>query len=232
MMSQNPAESSQQSVAGPPLPPVAEPAAPAHSSMRGRKFWGLILVVLGALLLLDQMHMLDFGELLSRFWPLIFIFIGARMILSRSSRRAHDATVISPTATAWESGAGTPLLTDVLSENRFIGDFNVRLQSEDFRGGTVSTFIGDFNIDLSGVAVKAGDRYLTLSGFIGDVMLVLPKNLPYAIQANAFIGDFKVFGRKDGGFALNKMYKSADFEAATARLHVRMSYFIGDLTVL
>jgi lia operon protein LiaF len=227
-MPQNPDEQNQTSVA---TPLVTEPGARSHSRSRGRKFWGLTLVALGALLLLDQMNLLDFGELLSRFWPLIFIIIGARMILSRSSRAAQETTVIPPAATTWQSPAGTPYLTDAITENRFIGDVDFRLQSEDFRGGTVTTFIGDFNIDLSNVAIKHGDRYLTLSGFIGDVMLVLPKNLPYKIQANAFVGDFKVFGRKDEGVGLNKVYKSIDFDAATARLHVRISYFIGDLTV-
>lgn len=213
-------------------PAMVEPNRPAHSYACGRRFWGLLLVALGSLLLLDQMHLLDFGELLSRFWPLVFIFIGARMILSRSPRRAQETTVVSPAETVRESGPGAPLVADVLSENRFIGDFNMRVQSEDFRGGSVSTFIGDFNIDLSNVGIKSGDRYLTLSGFIGDVTLALPKTLPYVIQASAFIGDFKVFGRKDEGLGLNKIYKSPDFESAAARLHVRISYFIGDLTVL
>ena len=230
-MPQNPAELNQTSAATPPPPAETEPGARSPSRSRGRKFWGLILVSLGALLLPDQMNLLDFGEFLSRFWPLIFIFIGARMILSRSSRTAQETTVIPPAATTWQSPGGTPYLTDVITENRFIGDVDFRLQSEDFRGGTVTTFIGDFNIDLSQVAIKHGDRYLTLSGFIGDVMLVLPKNLPYKIQANAFVGDFKVFGRKDDGVGLNKVYKSMDFDTASARLHVRISYFIGDLTV-
>ena len=203
----------------------------SYSSMRGRKFWGLILVSLGVLLLLDKMNLLDFGEFISNFWPLIFIFIGARMILSRSSRPRSEATVIPPATTTWETAPGASFIADSLSENRFIGDFNMRLQSEDFRGGTVSTFIGDFNIDLSNVTIKSGDRYLTFSGFIGDAMLVLPKNLAYAIQANAFVGDFKIFGRRDGGFGLNKTYKSTDYDNAPARLNVRISYFIGDVTV-
>jgi predicted membrane protein len=230
-MPQNTAEQNQPAAAAPPAPTAAEARAPVHSRARGRTFWGLILVALGAFLLLDQMNLLDFGELLSRFWPLIFIIIGARMLLSRSSRVAQEATVIPPATITRESSAGTAYVTDSLTENRFIGDVNFRLQSEDFRGGTVTTFIGDFNIDLSNVAIKNGDRYLTLSGFIGDVMLVFPKNLAYKIQANAFVGDFKVFGRKDEGLGLNRVYKSTDYDTATARLNVRISYFIGDLTV-
>lgn len=190
-----------------------------------------MLVGLGALLLLHQMHLLDFGEFIRRFWPLIFIFIGARMILSRTSQPAHQTTVLPPVSAARESSASTAYVTDSLTENRFIGDFNMRVQSEDFRGGTVSTFIGDFNLDLSGVAIRSGERYLTLSGFIGDAMLVLPKNLAYLIQANAFVGDFKIFGRRDEGLGLNKIYKSADYDTAAARLHVRISYFIGDVNV-
>ena len=151
--------------------------------------------------------------------------------MSRSSRPADETTVIPLPSTPREDSGSSAFVTDALAENRFIGDFNMRVQSEDFRGGTVSTFIGDFNIDLSSVTVKNGDRYLTFSGFIGDAMVVLPKNLAYLIQANAFIGDFKILGRKDEGLGLNKIYKSANYDTATARLNVRISYFIGDVTV-
>lgn len=58
-----------------------------HKS-QGRIFWGLLLVVVGGLLLLDRMHTLDFGDLVSRYWPVIFILIGLSILFSNNFRNA------------------------------------------------------------------------------------------------------------------------------------------------
>jgi len=51
---------------------------------QGRIFWGLLLIVLGGLFLLDQMDRLDFGDLVGRYWPVIFILIGVSILLSNN----------------------------------------------------------------------------------------------------------------------------------------------------
>jgi predicted membrane protein len=51
---------------------------------QGRIFWGLMLICLGVLFLLDQMGRLDFGDLVGRYWPIVFIIIGVSILLSNS----------------------------------------------------------------------------------------------------------------------------------------------------
>ena len=51
---------------------------------QGRIFWGLLLIVLGVLFLLDQMHRLDFGDLVGHYWPVVFILIGISILLSNN----------------------------------------------------------------------------------------------------------------------------------------------------
>jgi predicted membrane protein len=48
---------------------------------QGRIFWGLVLIAVGVLFLLDQMDEVDFGYLFSRYWPVIFILIGLSIII-------------------------------------------------------------------------------------------------------------------------------------------------------
>ena len=55
---------------------------------QGRIFWGLLLIVLGVIFLLDQMGRLDFGDLIGRYWPVIFILIGISILLSNNFRNA------------------------------------------------------------------------------------------------------------------------------------------------
>jgi predicted membrane protein len=51
---------------------------------QGRIFWGILLICLGVLFLLDQMDKLDFGDLVGRYWPVIFILIGISILLSNN----------------------------------------------------------------------------------------------------------------------------------------------------
>jgi len=51
-----------------------------HAS--GRIFWGLVLILLGVLFLLDQMGRVDFGDLISRWWPLILVAAGLWQLIS------------------------------------------------------------------------------------------------------------------------------------------------------
>lgn len=53
---------------------------------QGRIFWGLLLILLGVVFLLDRMGRLDFGDLIGRYWPVIFILIGISILLSNNLR--------------------------------------------------------------------------------------------------------------------------------------------------
>jgi lia operon protein LiaF len=200
---------------------------PARS---GRFFWGGMMILFGVLFLLDNLRLLDFGEVVSNFWPLILVFIGIKILVSRRSR---EPMTIPPADAGGASPGPSPgaFSTDYLSESRFIGDVNLQVTSTAFQGGTASNFIGDINLDLSGITLAEGQRNLTISGFLGDVNLVAPKNVPYAVTASLAIGDLVMFGRKEDGFGVNRTYKSPEFDASITRLNIRISFFIGDIKV-
>ncbi|HJX41803.1 MAG TPA: DUF5668 domain-containing protein, partial [Anaerolineales bacterium] len=52
--------------------------------MSWRTFVGVVLVVLGAGFLLDQLEVIEFGALLSTWWPLILIAIAIIQLVTRS----------------------------------------------------------------------------------------------------------------------------------------------------
>jgi len=202
---------------------------PAKLPANRRLLWGGIMILFGALFLFDNLNMLDFGEVMQKGWPLILVAIGVKIILSRKSS-APDG--FSQSGGAEVNFSSSPAFsTDYLSENRFIGDIHLQINSKAFQGGTASNFIGNVNLDLSGIALAEGQRNLTVSGFIGDVNLIAPKNVPYAINASLAIGDLVMFGRKENGIGLNRTHKSADFDTAITRLNIRISFFAGDVKI-
>jgi predicted membrane protein len=58
----------------------------AHRTHSGRIFWGLILIVVGVLFLLDRLEKYDFGYLISHYWPVIFIIIGLSIWINSGFR--------------------------------------------------------------------------------------------------------------------------------------------------
>jgi len=58
-----------------------------YRSHQGRVFWGLILILVGVLFLLDHLGGLDFGELISTYWPVILIILGFSMLVTSGFRR-------------------------------------------------------------------------------------------------------------------------------------------------
>jgi predicted membrane protein len=52
----------------------------------GRIFWGLVLILVGVLFLLDRMGRLDFGDLIGRWWPLILVAAGLWHLISNEFR--------------------------------------------------------------------------------------------------------------------------------------------------
>lgn len=58
-----------------------------YRSHQGRIFWGLVLIVLGALFLLDRIGEFDFGYMIGTYWPAIFIVLGFSMLVGSGFRQ-------------------------------------------------------------------------------------------------------------------------------------------------
>ncbi|MCX6561571.1 MAG: DUF5668 domain-containing protein [Candidatus Aminicenantes bacterium] len=60
---------------------------PAKRTDGGRVFWGLLLILMGVLFLLDQMGRLNFGDIMSTYWPVIIILVGLSTMIGSGFRR-------------------------------------------------------------------------------------------------------------------------------------------------
>jgi hypothetical protein len=55
-----------------------------HAGDKRELFFGLALMALGFVFLLDHLNVLSFSEAVRTFWPLILIWIGISRLVSRS----------------------------------------------------------------------------------------------------------------------------------------------------
>ena len=63
--------------------------------MRGRYFVGILLILVGAGFLADQLGYLDFGDIISTYWPSIIIIAGLVGLVDRGSSKLGSLIVIS-----------------------------------------------------------------------------------------------------------------------------------------
>ncbi|HEK85184.1 MAG: LiaF transmembrane domain-containing protein [Candidatus Saccharicenans sp.] len=59
-----------------------------------RLFWGLFLLIIGILFLLEQLGYLNFGRVASTYWPAIFILIGFSIYLGRGFKKSGTAFLL------------------------------------------------------------------------------------------------------------------------------------------
>lgn len=105
---------------------------------RDKKAPGLMLMLVGGFLLLDEIFWLDisFWEV---FWPAVLLFLGGTLIL----KRGPSATVVK----------GDP---DYIDDLAVFGGGEKKVTSQSFRGGKVTAIFGGSKINLTQAGIAEG----------------------------------------------------------------------------
>jgi lia operon protein LiaF len=194
-------------------------------------FWfGLILIIVGTLLLLDSMDVVEFSESFGTYWPVLLIVWG----LSRLFRPTKPSVMGMGTTSA---GGGIPGATTTIypsTELNYIasrttfGDYRLAVQSKNFSGGNIETTFGNFDLDLLGAQLADGDYSLSLETVFGNTVVQLPKDMPFAIFARTSMGRVRV-GDMKGSSSLD--YRSPEFDGARSRLRLLVKESFGNITI-
>jgi hypothetical protein len=75
-----------------------------HRDSAGRVFWGLLIILFGVLLLLDQLDKLDFGWVISRYWPLLLILVGLWQLIANNFRNTGGPLLLIVLGAIFELG--------------------------------------------------------------------------------------------------------------------------------
>jgi len=186
----------------------------------------LILITLGFLFLLDNLGVADFGTIISTYWPLILILIGLR-IFFRYGRSPVQAT----TPDTMGTGATLESAASALNNSNVFGDVDLKINSKEFRGGSVSTTFGDMNIDLSEIALAEGEQVLKIDGVFGDLHILVPKDIEIFVTTHSVFGDVRVLGNIRSGFGQEISYSSPNYSSASKKLRIVSNQVFGDVKV-
>ena len=125
-----------------------------------RIFWGLIIIIIGVLLLLNNIDAFDLGDFIADFWPVLLILLGLRLILRTKHDEETSSHVVKDRDIVAESN-------EAYYSNVF-GDFDVAIISKDFQSGKINNVFGDAEVDLTNLDITSGEKKLNISGVFGD----------------------------------------------------------------
>jgi hypothetical protein len=171
-------------------------------SMNWFDFWPVILIVIGALKLVDASRGGSYtgGAILFglgaaflasnlgvlpfpvwELWPLLLIGIGAALLFQRISLPdlgRHD----------WRSAAN--VTTGDLNLTAVFSGGKRRIVTDDFRGGTISAVFGGFELDLRGAAMKSDAAVIKVDVVFGGVEMRIPEDWCAVVEGAGVFGGY------------------------------------------
>lgn len=183
--------------------------------------WGIILILIGVLLLLDNMDVMDFGHAVRTYWPVLLIIWGISVL---TKKKVHKETVNFSDISAKVEG-------ELIHKSSVFGDVELGIVSQNFKGGSVSTVFGDCEVDLSKAVIADGEHWLKLHGVFGSCRVLLPKDAAVSVSSNVVMGDVKVADEKSEGFFPQAHYVSPGYDTAPKKLKIIASQVFGDIRI-
>lgn len=156
------------------------------------KFWPLLLLFLGIKLYISNNRitggiilllsvsflfntLLDFN-FFSVLWPILIIGIGVSLLFKEE--RKEEKKVKDDTS--------------YLSQTLLFKDENLKVDSQNFKGGRLDMFVGSLKLDLREAKVSKGGAKLNINAIFANVNVLVPKECRVKSKGSRVIGDWTI----------------------------------------
>ncbi len=175
-------------------------AAMTGPGRTGRRIWGGAIAVVGALLLLSNLHIIS-EHLWRMVWPLLLIAAGLQMLLRSGRRRRRWGDDNFPpeggppdTPVGPVPPSGTPrgdTRPGHLDEWAVFGGSRRRVDSQDFKGGEAFAMFGGVEVDLRSATIVQDEVVIDASALFGGVDLQVPENWNVSVEGHGIFGGYE-----------------------------------------
>jgi predicted membrane protein len=199
--------------------------------MTGRVWWGIMLILLGVLFILDEHSTFHISEVIMSLWPLLIIGAGVRLLYRSRHTREDTEMLNAPLA---DIGIGQRVEEVRASEVRLTNLFgNVRtdVESAVFCGGSLSTVFGNATVDLTRAGIALGEHSLKVDTVAGSIRIRIPRGMAYSVTADGVIGTVKAGAGVRNGFFPSVQYATPGYHEASQRLQLDLSMVFGEVHV-
>ncbi len=185
---------------------------------RSQRMWiGVILIIIGAMILFDNLDLIEFGDIIGNWWPLVVIIVGIFKLNEPNKNSAiflliagfvllmmtldiiefHDILQFWPVALILiglsllfksRSSRRNEITEDDFSLSAIFGEIDHEIVSNNLQGGEVTVIFGEAEIDMSGVTVSEKGATLELSAIFGEITIRVPKDVRVLVMGSPFLG--------------------------------------------
>jgi predicted membrane protein len=146
----------------------------AHIAERGRRQWGAVVLLVGTLFLLSNLHILrfDWAEL----WPLAIIVAGGMMIWNSIEGQRRRGTI--------------PDSASTMNAHAIFSGVERRVTAKDFRFGRISAVFGGAELDFHDADMEGDTAELEINAIFGGVELRVPDHWNVEAQNQTVFGGY------------------------------------------
>jgi hypothetical protein len=204
----------------PSHPDVRESVSPATI------LFGLILLMLGMLWLLDVAGVFDITWTLVGSFVLILIGV---LLIAAARHGSHGGMIflgiVLSVVVLLGSLASWPSFEGGVGDRAISPTSMTELESE-YNWG-----VGSQEIDLSSIDFPEGETSIAVQMGVGDLQIHLPSGLAYHIEWSVGLGDAQILDRNQSGISLDGTYESDGFDDAERQLSIEVQLGMGALEV-
>jgi predicted membrane protein len=150
--------------------------AGAANFMSRRGAWGLVSILAGVVLQLNELGITHVGW--AAFWPILLIAFG--LFILWGSFQWSSKPIASTSA------GGDPRTT--LNEAVVFGGLERRMTSPDFQGGDITAIFGGIELDLTEANMQANEATLAITAIFGGVEVRVPPTWQVAFRGAPIFG--------------------------------------------
>jgi len=143
-------------------------------------FLGVLLVGIGGFWFLSRYSDFPVRHYLNEYWPILIILLGIYIILKRDSYKSFTKDNVE----------SNKYDMDFIDEVAILGGGRKNINSQNFKGGKVTTILGGSDIDLHESNLADGNNSLEIVAILGGVDIVVPRDWKVIVNVTTIFGGF------------------------------------------
>jgi len=158
-----------------------------HSRIFDSFSW--IMIALGVIFLLTANDIIEKEEIWT-YWPVALIILGISFLLPKGGKKSASGFHFINSSHKKHKTAEDELTTDSdrVDESTIFGSLNKRINTKNFKGGSISMLFSGAEIDLRSAELSDEGAVLDISAIFGGVELRIPDSWAVQTHTSAILG--------------------------------------------